>query len=370
MSLDHGGDVEAAARELGIRPEEILDFSANLNPAGLPPRAAARLAREAADLGLLARYPDPSARELRTVLAAQLYIPVESIVVGAGADALIHAALRAFAPRRCVIPVPAFSEYARACAAVSAVVVRIPLRAEDGFQLQREAWSEIAPGDTIIFNNPHNPTGACATRDEMLDRIAAARSRGATVLVDEAFIDYVPEAAITPTAAARDGVIAIRSLTKFFGCAGLRVGYAVASRETARAIQRQLPAWPVTGLAANALAEAVTDREYARATLDQNARARERLAQNLGALGCHVLPGAANFLLIELPPGVVAGDVRERLFRSGILVRSCDTFEPLTPGRYLRIAVRREDENARLAAALAPIFQHEYVSRNASPSNS
>jgi len=371
MSLDHGGDVAGAARELGLRPEDILDFSANLNPAGLPPRAAARLAREAADLDFLARYPDPSARELRAILAAQLAIPIESIIIGAGADALIHAALRALAPRRCLIPVPAFSEYRRACAAVSASVVPIPLCAADGFALRREAWSGVGPGDAIIFNNPHNPTGTCATREEMLDRIAATRSRGATALVDEAFIDYAPEAAITAHAAVEPGVVAVRSLTKFFGCAGLRVGYAVASPETARVLQSQLPAWPVTTLAANALAEALADRDYAEATLRRNARAREALAQALRRMACRVFPGAANFLLLELPPGVIAGDVREQLLRtSGVLVRLCDNFEALQPGRYLRVAVRSEDENARLTAALTRILENEYVSRNPSPSNS
>jgi threonine-phosphate decarboxylase len=164
MILDHGGDVEGAARELGIRPDEILDFSANLNPAGLPRRAAARLSREASDLELLARYPDPSARELRTLLAEQLDIPIDCVVLGAGADALIHAALRALAPRRCLIPVPAFSEYRRACVAASAVVCAVPLYANHAFALQPGSWSDIGAGDTIIFNNPHNPTGVCARK--------------------------------------------------------------------------------------------------------------------------------------------------------------------------------------------------------------
>jgi threonine-phosphate decarboxylase len=353
-ALSHGGLVDAAARQLGVPPEEILDFSANLNPAGLPQRAAARLAREAADPRLIARYPDPETRELKLALAAHLDLPLETIVIGAGADALIHAAIRALAPRACIIPVPAFAEYERACAAVGIAVRRIGLNPETGFRLQPHASRGVATGETIVFNNPHNPTGTCVARSEMLDHIGTARSNGATVLVDEAFVDYAPEAAITRDAAVQSGLIAIRSLTKFYGCAGLRVGYAVASPDTAAAVQYHLPPWPVTTLAANTLAEAIADDEYARATLASNAVRRARLTADLASLGCRVFPGSANFLLLELPPGHQGADVQRRLLETTrILVRACDSFEGLAPGRYIRVAVRCDEDNSRLLNALA-----------------
>src|SRR5207248_9500991 len=252
---------------------------------------------------------------------------------------LIHQAVRALTPRRCLIPVPAFSEYARACVAYGCAVHSIPLNTE----------AQCSPGDLIVLNNPHNPTGACASRTEMLRRVAGARSAGAAVLLDEAFIDYAPDCAVTGDAAAQPGVIAIRSLTKFFGCPGLRVGYAVAAAETARALAAQLPPWPVSVLALNALAEALRDGDYARETLERNQRARERLSEALGHLGCQVFPSAANFLLLRLADGFAAAHVRERLIREhGVLVRDCDGFEGLEPGRFLRVAVRLESENVRL----------------------
>ena len=356
-AFPHGGLVDEAARRLGVAPEKILDFSANLNPAGLPDRAVARLAREASDPRLNARYPDPEARELKLALAARLDVPPETIVIGAGADALIHTAIRALAPRACIVPVPAFAEYERACAAAGIAVRRVSLKAEDGFRLQRHAW-HVAVGETIVFNNPHNPTGACVARSEMLDLIAGARSNGATVLVDEAFVDYAPEAAITRDAAAQSGVIAIRSLTKFYGCAGLRVGYAVASPDTAAALRGQLPPWPVTSLAANTLAEALADGEYANATLMCNAARRARLTTDLASLGCRVFPSSANFLLFELPPEDDAAAVQQRLLEANaILVRRCDSFEGLTPDRYIRVAVRCDEDNSRLVNALAEIME-------------
>jgi threonine-phosphate decarboxylase len=365
-NYSHGGDIESIARESGVPADRLLDFSANVNPMGLPARAAERLARDSRDPRLLSRYPSPEAPELRSVLSRQLGIPGGCIVIGAGADALIHATVRALNPRICFIPIPAFSEYERACRACGCMVRKIPLR--NDFTIDSQALELAGPGDVVILNNPHNPSGACMSRDEMLDLIASVRSSGAMVLADEAFIDYAPGAAITCEAAKKSGVIAIRSLTKFFGCVGLRVGYAVAAPETARDVTTQLPAWPVTTLALNALSEALQDSDYIRESIERNQIARSNLSSALARLGCRVFPSAANFLLLRLPDGFKALEVRDRLIRKyAILVRECESFESIERegieregierGHYVRVAVRLEAENARLIEALGDIFQ-------------
>ena len=326
----HGGDLERAASKAGVTPDRILDFSANINPMGLPARASERLAREATDPKNWTCYPVPELSELRLAISGYVDVAPECIVIGGGADALIHCTVRAFAPRRCVLPIPAFSEYERA--------------------VQAMGWQ--ASSDLLVLNNPHNPTGACESRSKTLQRIREARDAGTSVLVDEAFIDYVPEASITRDAVNESGVVAIRSLTKFFGCPGLRVGYAVASPGTVALLKAQLPPWPVTTLAANALAEALRDVDYRRETLERNAQARESLADSLASLGCHVFPAAANFLLIRLPAQVVASQLYDQLLSEhGILTRKCDSFVGLEPDRYLRVAVRSQSDNARLLSA-------------------
>jgi threonine-phosphate decarboxylase len=355
IAYSHGGDINRVAREAGIAPDRILDFSSNINPMGLPAQAAERLAREAKDPSTWTRYPDHQAGELRSALSRYAAVPPECIVIAAGADSLIQAAVRAFAPRRCVIPIPAFSEYERASRAAGCEAVFVPLGPD--FSLDRGTLQLLRPGDLLVLNNPHNPSGACARRAAMLEHIDATRASGASVLVDEAFIDYVPEAAITQQAASTDGVIAIRSLTKFFGCPGLRVGYAAAPPQTVGKIAAQQPPWPVTTLAANAVAEALRDAPYLTEAREQNHRARENLSRALSSLGFRVFPGAANFLLVCVPMRPSAAETRERLLREhSILVRECDSFAGLEPERYLRIAVRREDDNRRLIDALARIL--------------
>jgi threonine-phosphate decarboxylase len=355
--FSHGGNLVQAAREAGISAQDILDFSANVNPEGLPAGAVARLAREACDPRLLLQYPDTDAAELKRALRERTGIPEECIVIGAGADSLIHAAVRAVAPARCILPVPAFSEYERACIASRCEIHRVRLLASDGFRLPMRAFAVLRAGDLVILNNPHNPTGTCTSRDEMKLRIDCCRAAGASVLVDEAFIDYAPDSAITREAASTEGVIAIRSLTKFYGCPGLRVGYAVAAPETVRKLRVQISAWPVTVFAANALAEAVCDEDYARDALARNEQARADLAESLCGLGCTVFPAAANFLFVELPASSGALDVRARLLcEHGILVRECDSFDGLERNRYLRVAVRRSRENEQLVDALASVL--------------
>src|SRR5437879_5127718 len=140
-SYTHGGDVDHVAREAGIPVERLLDFSANVNPMGLPPRAAERLAREARDPRIVSHYPDPRATELRQLLSQRLDVPGECIAIGAGADSLIHAAVRVLRPKRCLIPIPAFTEYERACRAYGCEVVTFPLEAD--------------AGDLIVVNEPH-----------------------------------------------------------------------------------------------------------------------------------------------------------------------------------------------------------------------
>ena len=344
QSYIHGGDVDGVAREAGIATETLLDFSANVNPMGLPARAAERLAREACNPRIVSQYPNPDATELRELLSRRLAVPGECIAIGAGAVSLIHGAVRAMRPKRCLIPSPAFCEYERAARAYGCAPETASLAVRDG--------------DLIVLNNPHNPTGACLSRTEMLDRIDAARADGCSILADEAFIDYAPDAAITSEAATRPGVIAIRSLTKFFGCPGLRVGYAVAAPQTAHRLREQLPAWPVTTLALNALAEALRDTDYAREALERNQYARDQLSIGLGALGVRVYPSAANFLFLRLPDACPALQIRDVLIREhAILVRECDSFAGIERGRHLRVAVRRESENARLIAAMASVLE-------------
>jgi threonine-phosphate decarboxylase len=344
----HGGDVWQVAREQDIAAGELLDFSANINPRGLPPRARERLARDASDHCLLSCYPDPTARVLRAALGAQTGVPPEAIAVGPGAESLLAPVLRCVETERVLVPVPAFSEYRRVCEQGEVEFVPFSLNRAESFRVPVERLCEH--GAVVLLNNPHNPSGALLEAREVL-RVAEAAE---TLIVDEAFIDYAPGASVVREASVRRGLIVIRSLTKFYGCPALRVGYAVAHPDTIRKIQGILPTWPVTQLAMDALAEAVTDCEFAEASLRENAVERERLTASLTRLGLAVFASAANYLLLELAHQMPASsDLRSRLIaKHRILIRNCDSYEGLAQGRYVRVAVRSAADNERLIEVL------------------
>jgi len=358
----HGGDVWRVASEYAIPAEQLLDFSANVNPRGLPEGAHRQLLRDAADTSLLMRYPDPCAGLLRAALSHRLGVPEKAIVVGEGAEALLAAAVRSFGARHCLVPVPAFSEYARACAACGATLHPFALHPASNFCLAVEEFCRLLRSgrwDTAIVNNPHNPSGALLGFSELRGILEATAHSGTRLLLDEAFIDYAEHASLVREAAERPGVIVVRSLTKFYGCPALRVGYAVGTPECISRIAALSPTWPVTLLALNALREALLDEDYARATLRENAVERARLFAGLAQLGAVVFPAAANYLLIQLKEDwAPALRIRERLIREHrILVRNCDSYDGLETGRYIRVAVRSASENDRLLNALETVLK-------------
>jgi len=354
--IEHGGDVWQVSEESRILATELLDFSANINPRGLPARARDRLARDAADPHLLGLYPDPSARHLRAVLGEQLCVPADAVAVGPGAEALLAPILRVVKPRRALVPVPAFGEYSRVCSQEQVVFTPFPLDRWDSFRLCVDRFCEdIRPGDLVVLNNPHNPSGAMMELPEVRRVLEATSAVGATLLLDEAFIDYVAHASLVQEAATRPGLIVLRSLTKFYGCPALRVGFAVAGPDAVLRIRSFLPTWPVTQLAMSTLAEAVADRAFKAASLLENSIERARLAHSLSKLGLVVFPSAANYLFLELGGHVpAASELRARLIANHrILIRNCDSYAGLAPGPYIRVAVRTAAENCALIQALS-----------------
>jgi threonine-phosphate decarboxylase len=361
MNAVHGGDVESVAAWSGHRPTDLLDFSANINPLGPPDSVRRTLAEAARETAWLSRYPDPLYRELRAALARELGIDAECIAVGNGSAALLDAAIRRFRARRCLLPVPAFSEYRKALEQNAVELVMHRLDPAAAFRLDLDACVRAAAAaacDLCVVSNPHNPSGSHLSRAEVLELEARLRSARCSLVVDEAFVDYVLEASISAEACELPETVVLRSLTKFYAIPAIRVGYAVARAKAAREIAAWLPSWPVGSLASRVAIAVLGERVYARRTIVANAEARQALLTSLRAIGLRVFPSAANFLLIDLgETGELADRLRERLIREhGIVVRSCSDYEVLREGAYVRVAVRGPDENRRLVEAIANLL--------------
>ena len=357
----HGGDLVAVGRRYGIDPASLLDFSANVNPAGPPPSLLRALEAGVHDVAALGRYPDTDAGSLRRALARYLDIEPEAIVVANGAAALISTTLAALRPRRCVIPTPAFSEYQFAVGAVGAESCALPLDARVDFALDPQrvcAAVRAHAAEVCVITNPHNPSGSLTAPGTLRGLVTAVRRLGAATIVDEAFIDYSPSSSITRDAATTPQLIAIRSLTKFFGVPSLRVGYAVAQPDFVRSMRARLPSWPVTVLAIDALTAALADAAYAQHTRAENARARAILEADLRKLHLHVAPSAANYVLVRLPADSLRASelVRRLIVDHHIVARDCSTYDGMANGSYIRVAVRSPADNLRLCGALSSML--------------
>jgi threonine-phosphate decarboxylase len=353
MTAVHGGDLTAIGRAFGRDPASLLDFSANINPFG-PPAAVGTLLRAAADQpSLLGMYPDPHARELTAVLAARHAVAEHDIVVANGNAALLDVSVRALGVRRCVVPVPAFSEYARALAAAGAEMIPFALDADAGFALDPDgliARVREVRADSCILCNPHNPTGR-GEPGAVLAGLAAALERvSCATIVDEAFVDYALEFSVLDSGRPLGArTIVLRSLTKFYALPALRIGYGLAPVAIAERIRALLPSWPVGTLEQQAALAVLADAPYARETLRANASARAALVADLERLGARTFAPAANFVFCDVRRlAVDASALRAALIREhGIVVRSFD--DPA----YIRLAVRTPEENARLIGALS-----------------
>lgn len=361
-SAPHGGDVDAVSREYGIPVTALVDFSASINPFGPPRGVMDRLRRESADFSLLSRYPDPNYSELREALSIALAVPPECLVIANGSAALCGAIVRALDPATCVLPVPAFGEQQRALHAAGCRIERLTLNADDGFRLDAGALTkaiEASRPTMCLVTNPHNPSGVLTPVAEMMRIVRATAGCEAQLVIDEAFVDYAPDDTLTAEATRAGHVVVLRSLTKFYGMPALRVGYGIATPAMASRIQAQLPEWPVTTLAANAAAEAIRDRDYARRTRLTVAADRARLGEQLAGHEFETYASAANFLLLRLPArGPDSTGLRAQLIRNaGIIVRDCRSFDGMGDGRFIRVAVRSRLDNDQLIEAIRSALQ-------------
>ena len=343
----HGGDALLVAP----RP---LDFSSNVSPLGPPPRAIDALKRS---LDLTKYYPDHECRAVKEAVSGYLGVEPGQVVVGCGVTELIRAIALAFIDRGDVVVTlsPTFSEYEASAALMGAGVRYVELKAEDGFKLSSDGVVEsLDPTVKAVFIcNPNNPTGGLMELSELRRVVEEAGRLGAVVVVDESYQEFL-ERPCTATSLIEDypNLVVLRSITKPFGMPGLRVGYAVASEETARVVERARVTWSVGVLEQVAAAEALKDRSYLERLRRLIAEEKPYMARQLSSLGLKVYPSAANFLLVDVSAlNVEAPELRRRLLGRGILIRDCSSFRGLGPS-YVRLAIRLREENEALIEAL------------------
>jgi len=342
----HGGDRTFWEEKTGRR--DFLDFSASINPMGMPESARRALA---ACAGEAQCYPDPRCRELRRALAALEEIQEEWILCGNGAAELIHRLVYAVRPKRALLPAPTFSEYARALGQVGCAVGEYALRAGDGFAPGVDFLARIPRQGMVFLCNPNNPTGNLLPPELLEEILDTCARRGTMLAVDECFLDLAEEGekrSLKRLLERAPQLVILRALTKTFAMPGLRLGYCLcADAVLLRRIRAAGAPWSVSAPAQLCGIAAVGERGYLARSRELITRERERLQRALRELGFVVWEGAANFLLFYTEYKNLAEDLAAK----GILLRDCGGFPGLEPG-YFRTAVRTKEENSALLEAI------------------
>ena len=344
----HGGQWADYLDKHGRMP---LDLSCNTSPLGMPQGA---LAAATAALAQADRYPDPQSRRLCRALSSRHGLADDMVLVGNGAGDLIDRLVLALRPKRALLTAPTFGEYRAALERVGCAVEEYLLDDGHDFQVSETILSRIAPElDALVLCEPNNPTGR-TTSPALLTQVAQRCDECGTLLVvDECFNEFLdnPVAhSMLPTVRAHR-ILVLRAFTKFYGMAGLRLGWCACSDHKLLDGMRDAgQPWPVSIVAQEAGVAALTDVEYAVRVRGTVHRERANLAHSLRELGCRVVPGEANYLLFFSHTPHLA----ERLARGGVLIRDCSDYAGLSQGWY-RVAVRGAHERTEFLRAMEEV---------------
>ncbi|HEU4985293.1 MAG TPA: histidinol-phosphate transaminase, partial [Nitrososphaera sp.] len=313
---------------------------------GAPKKAVRVIERSAGALAPM--YPDPECRDLKKGLARYLGVNAEQIAIGNGAVEIIYWFAQLFAKRRVVIPAPTFCEYELAAQKAGASVAFVPLTVD--FALDADAVIAAAKGaDAIFMCNPNNPTGALAT--SAIKKVVENADSSTKILLDECFIELADrQETLLKMLSKHDNLVILRSLTKSFGMAGLRLGYSISSPALAKEMQAQKTPWNVNGLAQAAGIAALADRGHIARARALVARERRFLHDRIRKAGFLPIKSDANYFLVQIKGD--STEFRDRLLKkTGVLVRDCSTFTGMRD-RHIRVAIKTHKENVALVKAL------------------
>ncbi len=332
---------DVLAARIGLPAGQIVKLDGNENPYG----PSSRVLKALAECHGYNIYPDPEQRRLRAALAEYTGLGPEHLIAGAGSDELIDLVTRMFvAPNEAILNFPpTFGMYAFSAEVQGARVVNLPRRAD--FTLKLDGFAEQARKARLIFVvSPNNPTGTALAQEELGVLLDAGRP----VVVDEAYAEFAGESYLG-LVALYPNLMVLRTMSKWAGLAGMRVGYMAASPEIIDVALKAKQPYSVSVPAEVAAIESIADREYLMTNVGRMVEERGRLAAALSALpGFEVVPSRANFLLCRLS-GIDAKSLRDRLAARGIMIRYFDT--PLLQN-YIRISVGLPEHTARLIEEL------------------
>ncbi|HZD60684.1 MAG TPA: threonine-phosphate decarboxylase CobD [Anaerolineae bacterium] len=349
---EHGGNVKRLVERLGINTDDLLDFSSNINPYGPPEGVITAITRS---IDTIRDYPEQRAESFVMAVAEALWVKEEHVVAGNGSSELIYLLPQVFKANKALLVVPSFTEYELSLRKSGAdITYRGALSAEDALWAIRDVPRDIG---IVMLGTPNNPCGYRLDRDSLLEIIDMHTS--CLWVIDEAFIDFVSdrhEVSLTRDSINRDNLIVLRSLTKIYGIAGLRLGYMVASPGIAARIREEKYPWSVNAMALAAGVEVLKDNNFIGWSVHLLIAEARRLYEEISRIdGLVAYEPAANYILVKIEREMPSSRLQEELLRRGMAVRDCSSYTGMDD-RHFRVAVKRPEDNDRLLDALRDVF--------------
>lgn len=345
----HGSNPHYLYEAAGLQqPEKILDFSANINPLGPPDTIKEHWTKFFQEI---TQYPDPHAARLKKGIARREELEPEQILIGNGGAELISLLGRMLSGKRVLIVEPAFSEYEQACRVNNCRIEYFGL--DEGWDLNVLLLKEkLHDADAVFLCNPNNPTGVFFSKSIVIELLQECEKHNCLLVVDEAFYDFVAEyETLVPLVKESDHLILLRSLTKMFAIPGLRLGFAMSSKERIESLAALQSHWSVNGIALAAGRLCLEEDEYVKKTRGLITGERERLVAFFEKNHFACSPSKVNFYLLRDMKLSDQYPLFEFLLQRGIVPRHTFNF-PGLEARWLRFAVRGRAENDALMEAL------------------
>ena len=356
----HGSDLEKIEKIYHIKREEIISFSANVNPLGISSNLKNSLSHH---LDAITVYPDREYKELRQCIASYTGSQAENIIVGNGSTELISLFIQTHHPHKAMILGPTYSEYEREITLGGGSTVYYPLREEQGFQMDVGDFCRHLNDslDLVVLCNPNNPTSTSISSAEMRQILDACLQHGIFVMVDETYVEFSEDVESVSSVSLTNyytNLIILRGTSKFFAAPGLRLGYAITGNlDLIRTINTRQNPWSISSLAEIAGRLMFQDQEYMGATRKLILSERQRMYETLDSWDTvKVYPPAANFILAKiLKPGVDADLLFDHCIRQKLMIRNCSTF-PVLDNRFFRFCIMNPDQNDLLLRALRDVL--------------
>lgn len=331
----------------GNQPSEFLDFSANINPLGMPDSVKQAIVK---NIEKFAEYPDPNCTELIKKLSEHENCPTKNIVCGNGADDLIYRLVHAVKPRRALLIAPTFSEYEKALTEVECKIKFHTLRKSENFCITSRIFDDLCDVDIFFLCNPNNPTGSLIPYELIKDIARHCIEKNIIVVADECFFDFTGRSR-NYSIPLNENTVILKAFTKIYAMAGLRLGYMIfGSTEIAEKVRNTGQYWSVSVPAQVAGITALKETDYIAKSVAYIKNEHDYLYNSLNKIGITVYPSETNYMLLHC---MIPLD--ELLAEKKIAVRCCENYRGLSKN-YFRIAVKNHNDNVQLVSAVKKIM--------------